>query len=114
VQRGLEGGEAVAEVGRGAVEGCAGEVTYRGDCGAECPADFAVKDFEIEIEIEIVYNMTRQTGPAAISRATLLRHTCIISKLGPGLSDQVHFLSTHLSAMCADVPRELYNCKQPQ
>jgi hypothetical protein len=27
------------------------------------------------IEIEIVYNMSRQTGPAAVSRATLLRHT---------------------------------------
>jgi hypothetical protein len=26
-------------------------------------------------EIEIVNNMSRQTGPAAVSRATLLRHT---------------------------------------
>jgi hypothetical protein len=28
----------------------------------------------IEIEIEIVYNMSRQTDPSAVSRATLLRH----------------------------------------
>jgi hypothetical protein len=28
-----------------------------------------------EIEIEIVYNMSRQTGPVVVSRATLLRHT---------------------------------------
>jgi hypothetical protein len=62
---------------------------------------------EIEIEIEIVYNMCRQTGPTAVSLATQLRHTLLISKLGPGLSDQVHFLSTHLSAMCVDIPREL-------
>jgi hypothetical protein len=27
------------------------------------------------IEIKIVYNMSRQTGPASVSRATLLRHT---------------------------------------
>jgi hypothetical protein len=32
---GSEGGKAVAEVGGGAVEGCAGEVTHRGDGGAE-------------------------------------------------------------------------------
>jgi hypothetical protein len=32
------------------------------------------------IEIEIVYNMSRQNGPSAVSRATLLRHTGLISK----------------------------------
>jgi hypothetical protein len=32
---GFERGEAVAKVGGGAVEGCAGEVTHRGDGGAE-------------------------------------------------------------------------------
>jgi hypothetical protein len=39
---GFEGDEAVAEVGCGAVEGCVGEVTHRGDRGAECPADVAI------------------------------------------------------------------------
>jgi hypothetical protein len=67
----------------------------------------------VEIEIEIIYNMCRQIGPTAVSRATLLCHSRLISKLGPGLFDQVD-LSTHLFAMCVDVPRELYNCKQPQ
>jgi hypothetical protein len=67
----------------------------------------------LEIEIEIVYNMCRQIGPTAVSRATLLRHLGLISKLGPGLFDQVH-LSTHLASLCVDVPRELKNCKQPQ
>jgi hypothetical protein len=65
------------------------------------------------LKLEIVYNMYRQTGPTPVSRATLLRHKGLISKFGPGLFDKVH-LSTHLSAMCVDVPRELKNCKQPQ
>jgi hypothetical protein len=56
-------------------------------------------------KLEIVYNMCRQTGPIAASRATLLRHSGLISKLGPGLFDQVH-LSTHLASLCADVHRE--------
>jgi hypothetical protein len=38
---GFKGGEAVAEVRGGAVEGCAGEVAHRGDGGAECSADLA-------------------------------------------------------------------------
>jgi hypothetical protein len=42
----FDGGENVVEVGCGAVEGCSGEVTYRGDGGAECPADFALEDVE--------------------------------------------------------------------
>jgi hypothetical protein len=73
----------------------------------------------IEIEIEIVYNMCRQTGPTAVSRATLLCHAGLISKLAPGLFDQVH-LSTHLASLCVDVPRELKivsnrsNCHSPQ
>jgi hypothetical protein len=41
---GFEGGKAVAEVGGGAVQGCAEEVTHRGDCGAECAAGLAVED----------------------------------------------------------------------
>jgi hypothetical protein len=41
---GFEGEKAVAELGGRAVEGCAGEVTYRGDGGAECSADLAVED----------------------------------------------------------------------
>jgi hypothetical protein len=45
----VKGGEAVAEVGCGAVEGCAGEVTHRGDGGAECPADLALEGVELEI-----------------------------------------------------------------
>jgi hypothetical protein len=44
---GFEGGEAVAEVGCGAVEGCAGEVTHRGDGGAEYLADLALEDVEL-------------------------------------------------------------------
>jgi hypothetical protein len=63
-----------------------------------------------EIEIEIIHNMCRQTGPTVVSRATLLRHSGLISKLGPGLFDKVH-LSTHLASLCVDVPRELNNCK---
>jgi hypothetical protein len=46
---GFEGGEAVAEVGRGAVEGCAEEVTHRGDGGAKSPADFALEDVELRV-----------------------------------------------------------------
>jgi hypothetical protein len=64
--------------------------TSRGDRGRDvdmsrspCPAaseatsDIATAEamLGIEIEIEIVYNMSRQIGPAAVSRATLLRHT---------------------------------------
>jgi hypothetical protein len=45
---GFEGGEAVAEVGCGAVEGCAGEVAHRGHGGAECPADLA---FRLELGV---------------------------------------------------------------
>jgi hypothetical protein len=67
---------------------------------------FSAPIVQIEIEIEIVYNKCRQTGPTVVSRATLLRHTRLISKLGPGLFDEVH-LSTHLASMCVDVPREL-------
>jgi hypothetical protein len=32
-----------------AVHGCAGEVTHRGDGGAECPADLALDDVELGI-----------------------------------------------------------------
>jgi hypothetical protein len=46
---GFEGGEAVTEVGCGAVEGCAGEVTYRGDGEAACAADLAVEDVELRV-----------------------------------------------------------------
>jgi hypothetical protein len=49
---GFEGGKAVAEVGGGAVEGRAGEVTHRGDGGAECSADLSVEDVEIGIAEE--------------------------------------------------------------
>jgi hypothetical protein len=34
------------------VEGCAGEVTHRGDGGAECPADLAVENVEMGIAEE--------------------------------------------------------------
>jgi hypothetical protein len=44
---GFKGGKAVYEVGCGAVEGGAGEVTHRGDCGAECPADLALEDVKL-------------------------------------------------------------------
>jgi hypothetical protein len=43
----FEGGEAVTEVRCGAVKGCAGEVTHRGDGRAECPADLALEDVEM-------------------------------------------------------------------
>jgi hypothetical protein len=46
------GGKAVAEVGGGAVEGCAGEVTYRGDGGVECSADLSVEGVELGIAEE--------------------------------------------------------------
>jgi hypothetical protein len=46
---GFEGGKAVAEVGSGAVEGSAGEVTHRGDGIAECPANLALPDVELGI-----------------------------------------------------------------
>jgi hypothetical protein len=53
---GFEGGEAVAEVGGRAVEGGAGEVTHRGDGGAECSADLSFEDVELgaaeEAELE--------------------------------------------------------------
>jgi hypothetical protein len=65
-------------------------------------------EIEIEIEIEIVHNMCRQTGPTAVSRASLPSHARLISELSPGLFDRVH-LSTHLASLCVDVPRELKN-----
>jgi hypothetical protein len=43
---GFEGGEAVSEDGCGAVEGCVGDVTHRGNGGAECPADLALEGVE--------------------------------------------------------------------
>jgi hypothetical protein len=46
---GFDGGEAVAKVGCGAVNGCAGEVTCRGDGGAECPADLALEGVELGV-----------------------------------------------------------------
>jgi hypothetical protein len=45
----FEGEEAVAEVGCGAVEGCAGEVTHQGDGGAECPNDLALEGVEFGV-----------------------------------------------------------------
>jgi hypothetical protein len=65
----------------------------------------------IEIEIEIVYNMCRQTKRTSVSRASLPSHLGLTSEFSPGLFDQVH-LSTHLASLCVDVPRELKNCKQ--
>jgi hypothetical protein len=41
---GFEGGEAVGEVRDRAVEGCAREVTHRGDGGAECSADLSIEN----------------------------------------------------------------------
>jgi hypothetical protein len=46
------GGEAEAEVGGGAVEGCAGEATHRGDGGAEHPADLALESVEFGVAEE--------------------------------------------------------------
>jgi hypothetical protein len=41
---------------RGAVEGCAEEITHRGDGGAKCPVDLALEDVELgsaeEAELE--------------------------------------------------------------
>jgi hypothetical protein len=58
----FEGGKAVAEVGTGAVEGCAGEITHRGDGRAEWPAYLALEDVELgiveeaELEGEVLPN----------------------------------------------------------
>jgi hypothetical protein len=49
---GVEGGETVLDVGCGAVESCAGEVTHRGDGRAECPADLALEGVELGISEE--------------------------------------------------------------
>jgi hypothetical protein len=49
---GFEGGKAVPEVGCGAVEGGAGEVTHRGAGGVECPADLALEDVELGVAEE--------------------------------------------------------------
>jgi hypothetical protein len=46
---GFEGGEAVAEVGCGVVEGSLGEVTHRGDGGAESPADLALEGVKLGV-----------------------------------------------------------------
>jgi hypothetical protein len=48
----FKGGEAVAEVGYGAVKGCAGEVTHRGDGGAECPEVLALEGVELRVAEE--------------------------------------------------------------
>jgi hypothetical protein len=54
-----------------------GSMTLAYRKGALCEANTLSRRpyFVIEIEIEIVYNMCRQTGPTVVSRATLLRHT---------------------------------------
>jgi hypothetical protein len=44
--------KAVAEVGCWAVEGFTGEVTHRGDGGAECPADLSLKGVELGVAEE--------------------------------------------------------------
>jgi hypothetical protein len=49
---GFEGGKAIAEVGGGAVECCAGEATHRGDGGAEGSADLAVEEVSLGIAQE--------------------------------------------------------------
>jgi hypothetical protein len=49
---GFEGGEVVAEVGCRAVEGGAGEVTHRGDGGAECSADLSFEGFQLRVAEE--------------------------------------------------------------
>jgi hypothetical protein len=49
---GSEEGEAVADVRGGAVKGCAGEVTYRGDGGAEGSADLSVEDVQLGVAEE--------------------------------------------------------------
>jgi hypothetical protein len=46
---GFKGGEAVAEIGCGAVKGCAGEVIHRGDGGAERPSSLALEDVELGV-----------------------------------------------------------------
>jgi hypothetical protein len=45
----FEGRETVPEVGCGAVEGCAREVTHRGDGGAECPGGSALEGVELGV-----------------------------------------------------------------
>jgi hypothetical protein len=49
---GFEGGEAVAEVGGWAVEGCAREVAHRGDGGAESSADLAFEGAQLGVAEE--------------------------------------------------------------
>jgi hypothetical protein len=49
---GFEGGEAAAEVGGRAVEGDAGEVTHRGDGGAECSADLSFEGVQLGVAEE--------------------------------------------------------------
>jgi hypothetical protein len=46
---GFEGGEAVTDVGGRAVEGGAGEVTHRGDGGAECAAYLSFEDVQLVV-----------------------------------------------------------------
>jgi hypothetical protein len=46
---GFEGGEAVAKFIAGSVEGCAGEVTHRGDGGAKCSAYLPFDDVQLGI-----------------------------------------------------------------
>jgi hypothetical protein len=48
----FEGGEAEAEVGDGAVKGYGGEVTHRGDFGAESLADFALESVDLGVAEE--------------------------------------------------------------
>jgi hypothetical protein len=49
---GFEGGEAVAEVGGGALEGCAGEIAHRGDGRAECPTDLSFEVVQLGVAKE--------------------------------------------------------------
>jgi hypothetical protein len=49
---GFEGGEAVAEIISGAVEGCAGLVTHQGDGGAEGFADLAFQVVQLGVAEE--------------------------------------------------------------
>jgi hypothetical protein len=63
---GFKGGEAIAEVGSGAVKRCAGKVTHRRDGGAECPADLALEGVELESEMLADVESSNDTDSARL------------------------------------------------
>jgi hypothetical protein len=88
---GFEGGEAVTEVGCGAMEGSAVEVTHRVDGKAECPAYLVLEDVEVVIAKEA--EMEGEVFPIRSPRMTPILRDCVSGEENRALMRDVRFSS---------------------